>query len=266
MAPLKAVEPHSQRGQAMVEFALILPLLILLSFGTLEIGLYLQRRLELGGAAFLAARAAAVQGPQASSVAREVLSTYAQDSGARWMSPAADSAVVQNLSPHLLQVVTTRKGDAWSGLLTGAIALTGSKPVSISQWSETVAIQPEFVPRINAPSSSEGRARTDTMVDYTLEPSPWAGSLSFMGRLSQIPGLGSFGLALDPMAQAVAPNPSSYPSGRDPNATKAYVGIYAEDGSSSNAAKLHNGLTALQGVVDTFAAGQAIDPALKAAL
>ena len=254
----------------MVEFAVVLPLLLVLSFGTIEIGLYLQRRIVLEGAAFVAARAAAVQGPQAASVARQVLVTYAQDSHAAWIQQAAETAKADTTSGRLIRVRVTRNGDAWTALQTGAVAMQGGSLAPIDQWTAAAPINEEFVPGGNAGKSAAHRP-TDEMIDYQVEV-PWQNWLPGLGsQLSSLgslvpslgPGLPSLGgadvlLAADPAVQAVAANPyDRHMAAGGASQSKLYVSSRYEDATSTNAAMLCSGFAALDAVVIALPAAQA---------
>lgn len=238
----------------MVEFALILPILLLLTFGTLEIGLYLQRRLVLGGATFCAARAAAVQGPKAGGAAKSVLTTYASDAQAQWIAQAAGSTKVQG-GDRQLQVSVTRTGDMWTGLLTGSVQLTGGRLDPIAKWQAMTPISQEFVPGDSGRHA--GRSQTDLMVDYRAKL-PWAGLMpDFSGMLDKLPpGLVPPGadlrLALNPAEQAAMANPMNRSGSTSPS--KLYVGPTNESKEFRHAGKLENGLVMLRkGVVGFYA-------------
>src|SRR4051812_26238155 len=53
--------PHTERGSAAVEFALVLPLVLVVILGLVQVGLVLRDRLLLEAAARAGARSAAVQ-------------------------------------------------------------------------------------------------------------------------------------------------------------------------------------------------------------
>ncbi len=254
----------------MVEFAVVLPLLLVLSFGTIEIGLYLQRRIILEGAAFVSARAAAVQGSQAASTARQVAETYAQDSHAAWIQQAAETARVDTDSDQLMDVRLTRNGDAWTGLLTGSIAMQGGSLAPIGQWTAEAPINQEFVPGGSA-GHSAAHLPTDEIIDYPIE-APWQSWFPGLGsQLSNIgslvpnlgPGLPSLGgtdvlLAADPAVQAVSSNPyDRHMAGGGSSQSKVYVSPQYEDSSSTNAAMLCTGFAALDAVVLALPAAQA---------
>jgi Flp pilus assembly protein TadG len=58
------VSTHGRRGQALVEFVLVLPLLCLLLLGMLDYGLYLNANLTIEEAARIGARAGAIGDPE----------------------------------------------------------------------------------------------------------------------------------------------------------------------------------------------------------
>ena len=241
-----------QRGQAMVEFTMILPILLLLSFGTIEIGLYLQRRVVMGGAAFVAARAAAVQGPRANSAVQKILTTYAEDSKSRWIAEAASSAKLTKEGARRVRLRVTRDGDLWTGALTGSVELTGGRLAPQAHWKTEYPMSQEFVP--GGPSSgSFARKPTDLMVDYRARI-PWMGQVpNFSGMLSKVPG--GFGgedlmIALNPAEQATKPNPMNRSGSTSPS--KLYVGPNNEVRDFQPAGKMASGISKLQNATIAF--------------
>ncbi|MBI6545876.1 MAG: pilus assembly protein [Cyanobacteria bacterium NC_groundwater_1444_Ag_S-0.65um_54_12] len=241
-----------QGGQALVEFTLILPLLLILSFGTLEIGLYLQRQLIAGGAAYVAARAAAVQGPSAEKIARQVLATYAQDTQFSWLGPDSTTLRAKLHDSRQLQVTVAHQGDAWSGLLAGAVQLTGGQLTSLTRWQTALPISQEFVSQANS-SRHAAREPTDLMVDYRATVL-WPGALpNFSGILAKLPGSFSdvnLRIALDPTAQAALANPQDRQGTVSPS--KKYVGSHNEDRDFAHAGKLATGIGQLKTATEAF--------------
>lgn len=242
----------------MVEFAIVLPILLILSFGTLEMGFYLQRRLILGGASFVAARAAAVQGPKAEADAKQVLDTYAQDAQAPWIAQTAGSCKIDTPSPRLVRLTVTKQGDAWTGLLTGAVQTQGGKMPPIDRWTASAPISQEYVP---GPSSDEARRPTDEMIDYQVTV-PWQSIVPNFGGLSSVPGVAGIGgqdviLAMDPAAQAVDANPYDRHMNGSTSPSKLYVSSRYEDSGTTNAAMLDSGFPTLEAAVTAFYAAYA---------
>jgi hypothetical protein len=230
-----------QRGQAMVEFSMLLPLLLLLSFGTLEVGLYLQRRLVAGGATFVAARAAAVQGPRASGTTTRILTTYSQDSGSRWVAELASTAKVGKEGPRLIRIGVAKEGDAWTGALTGSVELLGGHLDPQAKWRSEYPISAEYVPG-GAAGQSYGTKPTDIFIDYRAK-------LPYVDRLPDVSGLlrslpggkdSNTVLALNMAEQAAMKNPGDRTGSTSPS--KMYVTPYAEEREFRHAEKLAGGI------------------------
>ncbi len=243
-----------ERGQAMVEFTMVLPLLLLLSFGTLEIGLYLQRRLVAGGATFVAARAAAVQGPRAHSAARKVLDTYAQDSKSRWVSELAQTSRASREGARLIRIDVSRNGDAWTGALTGSVELLGGRLDPQAKWKAQYAISHEYVSG-GTTGQSFAKRPTDVFVDYRAKV-PWLDQLPDLGSLlRRVPGAdgSNVALALDLRQQAAMRNPGDRHGSTSPS--KMYVSPYAEEKEFQHARKLADGIDKLAKVSKGFFIG-----------
>lgn len=250
--PAGSQYPRGQRGQAMVEFTMILPILLLLTFGTIEIGLYLQRRVVLGGVTFVAARTAAVQGPRAASTVQKVLTTYAEDTNARWIAETVGSARLSREGARRLRLQVSRDGDLWTGALTGSMELTGKPLAPQARWKTEYPISQEFVPG-GPGGSSFARKPTDIMVDYRARI-PWMSQVpNFSGMLSKVPG--NFGgedlmIALNPAEQATRPNPMDRNGSTSPS--KKYVSPYNESREFQHAGKMASGLRKLQQATVAF--------------
>lgn len=108
---------RGQSGQAMAEFAMVLPMLALLTFGTIEVAIWLQQQSSLNAAAFLASRSAAVSGGEVGKT-KAALADYAQGSPV-WLGNAIAGMKVE-------RGTATVKLDASADRFTGMIsALTG---------------------------------------------------------------------------------------------------------------------------------------------
>ena len=220
----------------MAEFAILLPLLLLLTFGTIELGIFLTRQITLTGAAFLAARAATVGGRggnHPSQAAQEVLEAYAQDAQQPWLTRLVDGSrgplkVETDAKDRLIRVSLSGKGEGWSGLVLGGSAAFGNAlRTTIGQLGTTIAINREMVKGPHGKSAVQ--ARTDEQIDYAVDLgtlgtfndtlSPYVDSIS--QALQKIPGLppGAKSVVdaftLEPL-QAVARNPGrmAYVPGR----------------------------------------------------
>lgn len=207
------------RGQAMIEFALVLPVLIVVSLGMLVAAMFYQRAIALSGAAFLADRAAAVQGTNARDAAREVLQAYAQDlakpgkPAAPWVT-GLDRQVSAN--PATVQVALEDRHESWGEAVIGALRVLGGHPQPIVLADQAIAPQ-EFVPDPQGGRASEVRRPTSRLVDYQakiaflqqLQTAPLIGSLlgSTEVLATLVPGgAPELAIGLDPLIQAYPAN------------------------------------------------------------
>ncbi len=206
-----------QNGQSTVEFILVLPILLLLTFGTIELGIFLQRQLVMGGAGFIAARAAAVSGPETNAAVQETLKTFSEESQAPWLAKvvAGDAGSVK-ATKHDDQrwvKVTLQKKESWTGLVAGASQALGGTLDPEVRLAAAVTLNQEYVPGDGARSAA--RAFTHNLVDYRTK----LGNLDTLAKpvstlapwLSKLPGVGnraaSLAYGIDPTRQAVAENP-----------------------------------------------------------
>lgn len=132
---------RSEGGQAIVEFALTIPILLLLMIGVLDVGRGFQAYVSLGNAVREAAREAALHGADAS---------------AEW-GPTANDA----------NVVTAVRGRI-AGIRTEDVAVTSSWPSSSNAAGSEVVVgatytfQPiafAFLGGVSMPMSASSRAR-----------------------------------------------------------------------------------------------------------
>ncbi len=59
---MKTTSPRSERGQALVEFALVVPMFLMLTFGIIEFGVLMMNRIQVGRAADVGARTGSLKG------------------------------------------------------------------------------------------------------------------------------------------------------------------------------------------------------------
>lgn len=165
-----------ESGQSMVEFAIILPLLLLITFGTIELSVFLSRRITLTGASFLAARAATVGGQDGndpSKAAAEVLGAYAEDSGQAWLKSVVDGSsgklsVETEPKDRLMRVTAVKKNEQWTGLVQGGSSFFGNSLKStIGALGTEITINREFVQGKNDRSAVQ--RRTDLEIDYSAD-------------------------------------------------------------------------------------------------
>lgn len=230
-----------QSGQSTVEFVLVLPILLLLTFGTIELGIFLQRQLVMGGAGFIAARAAAVSGPESSTAVKETLKTFAEESQAPWLAQvvSGDAGSVKD-TKHDEQrwvKVTLQKKESWTGLVAGSSSALGGTLDPEVRLATAVTLNQEYVPGDGARSAA--RAFTHNLVDYRTKlgnldtvAKPLASLGPLLGRL---PGVGnraaSLAYGIDPTRQAVAENPR-----RSWNQESRYAGDWYLDRQAEEAA------------------------------
>lgn len=228
-----------QAGQSSVEFVLVLPILLLLTFGTIELGLFLQRQLVMSGAGFIAARAAAVSGPESGAAVRETLGTFAQESQAPWLAQVVSGETgavkaTKNDDERWVKIMVQKK-DSWTGLVAGASRALGGGLDPEVRLAASVLLNQEFVPGDGARSAT--RAFTHNMIDYRTK----LGNLEAVGDklspltpwLNRLPGVGnraaSLAYALDPTRQAVAANPRRQWSQENRYAGDWYLDRQAEE-------------------------------------
>jgi len=157
-----------QRGQAMVEFAIVLPILIVLTLGGIYLTLSYLHKLRMNGLAFMSARVAAVrsEGYDAAAFVKE---RYKRSSGQNWVDQITSPAAL----PASGQVtVVMQKQTERLDLLANAIdILSGggnSDPVQLTARAT--------LPREYWTYNGESRPRTRTIVDYrygSIGPLPW---------------------------------------------------------------------------------------------
>ena len=239
------------RGQAMVEFAMVLPLLILITFGTIEVGLMVQRRLVLTGTAFVAARVAAVHGQTATAGIRKVVETYAVDSGAEWVAHSASRAKVSSTGTHAIRVSLPQRDSGLTGLLVGAMVTSGGPAPRLGEWQAVASVRREFVP--GRLGRGAAQTPTDLQVDYRVRL-PGLESLKGLGEVvRKLPGGGSGAglvLAADPTTQATLPNPMDRHGTVSPS--KRYVSPENEVKEFQQAGRLADGFDQLDKVIKAF--------------
>lgn len=242
------------RGQAMVEFALVLPLLLLLTFGTIELGLAVQRRLVLTGTAFVAARVAAVHGETADAGVRKVVETYAADAGSAWLTGAKPELDRGNSG---VRVRISRKDEGFTPALVGAMVASGGRPPQRGGWTVAAVVRPEFVPgRLRRGAA---QVPTDLQVDYRVSL-PGLERLKGIGDIvRKMPGGASgaeLALAADPVTQATLANPMDRNGTVSPS--KRYVSPENEEQAFRQAQRLAEGFDQLDKVVKAFYASYVV--------
>jgi|GEM_PF-1456704 Flp pilus assembly protein TadG len=258
----------AEAGQSMAEFAIILPILLLLTFGTIELGIFLQRQITLTGAGFLAARAATVggkDGTNPSKAAQEVLKAYGREASQPWVQSVADGsqgkvAVKMDNSNRTVAVTATKRGEAWTGLVAGAAAALGAPLKSdIGQLGGTVVVSREYVKGKGAHDATQERA--DDTINYQADLGPLNNFNQQMRQytapiqqvLKSIPNAppqinAMIGvLTIDPL-QAVAPNPRGQHWSNGRTKGSVYASSDAEDPKFKDAQYFNQPLLLAQNV------------------
>jgi hypothetical protein len=151
----------SEKGQGMAEFALVLPLLALLTFGTIEVAIYLQQQSTLNAAAFLAARSASVLGNQLAPTKQSV-EKFAQEAGAGWLHSAVSGMKNEN-SKDRSRFTLEAKTDRFSGLID---ALTNGQAKGFDRLGAQATLPLEYDHKKFKQSSPTSVAKTMYMISY----------------------------------------------------------------------------------------------------
>ncbi|MBC7543455.1 MAG: pilus assembly protein, partial [Candidatus Sericytochromatia bacterium] len=148
-----------QHGQALVETALVIPILVLMVFGTFYVTYAYMQRSIMNGVAFMAARAISVRDPgEASGLAKTVASrmvTNAKLGGSHWLTRAEITGSAAD-GVHMVEP------DGWWSFLARLVGTTAG--ASAKHASVNVRLYPEWA-RI---SDSGGRTQTYHMISYTV--------------------------------------------------------------------------------------------------
>ena len=233
-----------QRGQALVEWVIVLPVLLLMTFASLELGIYLHHQVVASGASFLAARAAAVGGREGTSFTKggqAVLEAYANESGQVWLREAATGVggkltVSTGAQDESIAVQIEHPHDRWSSVVQAMSAATGGAlRKDLGQISARTLVNREHVPGKQGRSAVQ--SDSSDSLQYPAELGPVLGRLPekiepVVARVRQavglVPGAPAQSMALlDALSfqplQAVADNPVGrrYQPGRTMSAVYA---------------------------------------------
>lgn len=145
----------------MAEFALVLPMLALLTFGTIEVAIWLQQQSSLNAVAFMASRSASVVGGETAKT-KGALADYASGSPA-WLARSIESMKVERGTAGV-------KLDASADRFTGMIsALTGGDVQGFDRLGASAAMPLEYDPKKfdNAKTGPKSRFLYDYRVEKT---------------------------------------------------------------------------------------------------
>lgn len=151
-------------GQAMAEFALVLPMLAMLTFGTIEVTMWLQQQSALNAAAFMAARSASVLGGDMTKT-KAALGPYA-DASPRWLGEAVAGMKARGgaRGTESAGVDMVAGADRFSGLIAG---LTGGEVKAFDTLSAGASLPMEYVPKRHKGNLTGQKPRS--MISYRVE-------------------------------------------------------------------------------------------------
>ena len=165
-----------ERGQAMIEFAIVLPILIVLTLGGIYLTLSYLHKLRMNGLAFMSARVAAVRSTDFEA-ADFVKKRYQQLSQQKWVNQIESTAS----TPTSEQArITLEKPAERLDLLANAMDILSGG----GNQKPTVLYAQATLPREYWTLGSEARPRTRTLVDYRYQ---LRGSLPWLNLLDAIP-------------------------------------------------------------------------------
>lgn len=161
-----------EEGQTMAEFAIILPMLLLLTIGTIELGVFLQRQIILSGAGFLAARAATVGGKEGNNpslAAQEVMRAYSEDSKQPWIGKVVSGSegkldVKTEAADRAIRVQVTKKETSLGDMLA---AFGGGGSQGKGQIGASIVVNREYVQGRGAKSAAQYPA--NGIVNYPID-------------------------------------------------------------------------------------------------
>lgn len=156
-----AKERNGERGQALVEFSLVLPVLVIFIIGSVLLGIYFTQRSTMTGITFIAAREAALSA-EAGAAASRVQRDFARG-GPNWLK---DAKMKTATGSREVAVTMTQSGNMNVPLLAaaGQAVAPGSKPLDrFADLQETVLMSTEVVRR---PGSHGHHPKTANVIDY----------------------------------------------------------------------------------------------------
>jgi hypothetical protein len=194
----------------MAEFALVLPLLALLTFGTLEVALYLQQQSSINAAAFVAARSASVLGNNEPAT-RASLSEYVDAAGMPWLAQA--TITNEGKAGKLSAYSVTAGSDRLTGLLAG---LSNGQVSGFDTLSAGAALPLEYdsskVKSTKHAKDPKYRPRTRSMLQYQSKEDAKLDLLRGSALMAQT-AFDRLVAIRDALAQP-APKPSAKPSAK----------------------------------------------------
>lgn len=149
---------HAEDGQALAEFALVLPMLALLTFGTIEVAIWLQQQSSINAAAFMASRASSVLGGELNKT-RAALGDYVEASPP-WLARAV-AGMKKTGGNHRIELEA--RADRFTGLIS---ALTGGNVKGFDTLAAGAALPLEYDPRSHGQAKTGPKSRF--LIDYRV--------------------------------------------------------------------------------------------------
>lgn len=151
-------------GAAMVEFAIMLPVLIVLTIGSIYLSISYAQKAVVNGFTFLEARGASVR-KDYKDIAKAAKDYYLKQAGKKqkWIENSKSTVTLKDNNIIVTNELSTLKFD----ILINSIALiSGNKPDKNKKISTTVVLPYEYISRNN----KTDRPKTYTTVDYETRP------------------------------------------------------------------------------------------------
>lgn len=149
-----------EKGQNLIEFALIFPLLILLTLGGIYLSISFVQKSVMNGMTFMAARAASVRGNPTEAV-KIIENKYKNDFKQNWIKEVKTN--VKILTKDKVTVQTSKKGNVWDLLAATFSIITGGSQFKNKEIVCTNTITREY---FTSSLTGSSRPQTDTTVNY----------------------------------------------------------------------------------------------------
>lgn len=195
-------------GQAIAEFGLVLPMLALLTFGTIEVAIYLQQQAALNGVAFVAARAASVTGGEGR-YGKDAANEVAKAAGMPWLERAAASTRME-AGAGATRAQLKAKVDRFSGIIS---ALSGGKAKGFDELGAMSTLPLEWEAKRHRQTNATGKPRTMYRVNYAGKlpmPDPLAKAKALVQKVRDAAAK----IPLEIVVPAPTPKPTPKPTPR----------------------------------------------------
>lgn len=154
----------NQSGNALIEFAMVFPLLVVFTMGSIYLSISFGQKAMMNGLAFYEARSASVRKADVN-VDRMVKDRYKLDSNGKqpWLEKVKSEIAVKD---EILEVTLTKDPVKMDMLYNSLALLGGNKPTNIKEIKSYMNLPYEYVE--HAKSNSD-RSPTYAVVDYSAE-------------------------------------------------------------------------------------------------